>query len=601
MSRTLVDTRDALRRATREIEARRYPEALNHLWTVLEVVRMHDDELRSCLRMLAACYQATGRSRALSTIHLFLGNSGDAERVSNAPLDRARVATARKNYAQAAQHFEAAGWLGHAAIQFENAGNDRGARVLWERLADDARLKDDLYTAGLVRFNAARAAARLSDRDAARRGTIECMHLLCAAADQFEARGLRERAFDCWNVVLAIGREGRFENLAEGYLNSIRILREDGLWRYALTYYEDFQDLAVERRELHAAATLYREASEYCRRQSLRYGASYRLRGAETHALSGEQTLTAGGTAEMAENAFAAAIDAWSELGLYSKVRQAYARLATLDLPDKRKARYARLSERLAQVEDDRADIVPFPDAEKGEKAYPEVWRLDVLEWEQGGDAAETMAELMLDPRVSEPSRVRALVARLWQLGQIPPGQADARLGPEALASLAGYLGMTETYVALAPLEVLVQHTDPRVRIAVMRAVGRLYFKRSFVAVSRALIDASPEVRAEAIKTLDRFHFRHAFDPLSRIFRETRDPAVRRAALKSLGKVQSVEALELLIEVLRHGDPADKGEARDLLVRADHADANATLRRAAAAETGPIRQELDRILKARGG
>jgi hypothetical protein len=317
--------------------------------------------------------------------------------------------------------------------------------------------------------------------------------------------------------------------------------------------------------------------------------------------MAGEQTLSAGGTAEMAENAFAAAIDAWSELGLYSKVRHAYTRLAALDLPDKRKARYARLSERLSKVEDDRADVMPFPDAEKGDKAYPEVWRLDVIEWEQGGDAAETMAELMLDPRTSEPSRVRALVARLWQLGQPgQPGQEGQRLGPEALASLAGYLGSTETYVALAPLEALAGHSEARVRIAVMKAVGRLYFKRSFVAVSRGLSDESAEVRREAINTLGRFHFRHAFDPLSRIFRETRDPEVRRAALTSLGKVQSIEALELLIEVLRHGDPGDKSAARDLLVRADHADANATLRRIAAGETGAVRQELDRVLRARG-
>jgi hypothetical protein len=598
MSTRIVDTRDALRRAAREIDARRYAEALNHLWQVLDVARMHDDELRACLRALRASYGALGLGRAVATIDLFLGNAGDAERASTTPLDRARVASVRRDHLQAAQHFEAAGWLGHAAIQYEDGRHDRGARVLWERLAEDPRLRDDLYTAGLVRFNAARAAARLSDRDAARRQLIECMHLLCAAADQFEARGLRERAFDCWNVVLAIGREGRFENLAEGYLNSIRILREDGLWRYALTYYEDFQDLAVERRELHAAATLYREAADYCRRQSLRYAQSYRLRGADTHAQAGEAQLAAGGTAEMAENAFTAAIDGWSELGLYSRVRRAYERLSQLELPDKRRARYARLATRLAQVEDDRPDIVSFPDAEKGDKAYPEVWRLDVLEWEQGGDAAETMAELMLDPRVSEPSRVRALVARLWQLGQISRG---GPLPPDTLVTLAGYLGSTETYVSLAPLESLLTHPEPRVRSAVMKAVSRLYFKRSFVAIGRALTDDSPEVRREAIATLGRFHFRHAFDPLSRIFRETREPEVRRAALTSLGKISSIEAIELLVEVLRHGDSSDKSVARDALVRADHPDANATLRRIAAGETGTLRQELDRILRARGG
>ncbi len=600
MSRGMIDTRDALRRANRELEARRPNEALPHLWTILEVARMHDDELRSCLRALGACYQLLNKGRALATIHLFLGNTGEAERTSTLPLDRARIATVKRDHVGAARAFEEAGWLGHAAIQFELAGNDRAARVLWARLAEDPRLRDDLYTAGLVRFNEARAAARLGDRDAARRSSIECMHLLCAAADQFEARGLRERAFDCWNVVLAIGKEGRFENLAEGYLNSIRILREDGLWRYALTYYEDFQELAVQRGELHAAATLYREAAQYCRRQGLRYAGSYRLRGAETHAQAAEATLRSGGTAEMAENAYAAAIDAWSELGLYTNVGKAYDRLATLELPDKRKARYQRLGERLRKVGDDRSEIMPFPDAEKGDKAYPEVWRLDVIEWEQGGDAAETMAELMLDPRTSEPSRVRALVARLWQLGHAGQGPSGA-LGPEALAGLSGYLGSTETYVALAPLELLVRHGDPRVRIAAMKALGRLFFKRTFIALGAGLSDESSEVRREAINTLGRFHFRHAFDPLSRIFRETRDPEVRRAALTSLGKVQSIEALELLIEVLRHGDPGDKSVARDLLVRADHADANATLRRIAASESGAVRQELDRILRARGG
>ena len=76
------------------------------------------------------------------------------------------------------------------------------------------------------------------------------MHLLTSAADGFEAKGPRERAFDCYGVLLTIGREGSFENLAEGYLNCIRILREDGLKYYVLQYYEDFQKLAEERTEL---------------------------------------------------------------------------------------------------------------------------------------------------------------------------------------------------------------------------------------------------------------------------------------------------------------------------------------------------------------
>jgi hypothetical protein len=64
--------------------------------------------------------------------------------------------------------------------------------------------------------------------------------------------------------------------------------------------------------------------------------------------------------------------------------------------------------------------------------------------------------------------------------------------------------------------------------------------------------------------------------------------------------VQSVEALELLVEVLRNGDAADKTIAREQLVRAEHPDANATLRRIVASETGAVRQELERIVRSRG-
>ena len=95
MSGRPVDIREGLRRGARELESRRYPEALNQLWPVLESLRIVDDELRSCLRALRTAYQALGVTRAVATIELFLGNWSDAERASSAPLDRARVAASQ--------------------------------------------------------------------------------------------------------------------------------------------------------------------------------------------------------------------------------------------------------------------------------------------------------------------------------------------------------------------------------------------------------------------------------------------------------------------------------------------------------------------------
>ncbi|AKF03274.1 HEAT repeat domain-containing protein [Sandaracinus amylolyticus] len=595
-----IDKRQVERDANELVRAGRWEDALGKLWLLVDRSHVIDDEFRTYLRTMASCYEQLGRKRAAGAAWLFLGDLARATALAQSvPLDLARCAVTARDHAQAARWFESAGWLGHAAIQLELAKNDRGARVLWERLADDTRLRDDPYTQGLVRFNLGRACARLGDHDPARRQQVAAMHLLTAAADGFERQGLRERAFDCYGVLLTIGREGSFENLAEGYLNCVRILREDGLKYYVLQYYEDFQQLALQRRELHAAATLYREAAEFARRQSMPYARFYRAKGGETHMMAAERAIESGASAELAENSYAAAIDAYNELGLYSRVREIYSKLAALPLSDKRRARYARLAQRLKGMADDETPMPSFPDYLRMDTAYPEIWRLDVIEWEQAGDPAETMAEVVQDDKWPDFTRRRALLCRLAQLGS--PDSGAAALRPQTLSVLASHLGRVEIYAALAPLEKMLVHEDARVRAAVMRAVRQLFFKRSFVSIIKGLADEDASVRREALAAVQSLHFGHAFDPLSRIYRDAQDVETRRAALASIGKIPSIEAAELLIDVVRHGERHEKDIARDLLVRADHPDVGALLRKAHAAETGPARSDLERVLRARGG
>jgi hypothetical protein len=603
---TTLDKREALRRATRSLEARRPAEALVPLWQLIDRSHVVEDELSGYLRMMMNAYVQLEQPRAAATIALFLNDvRGAAQLSQGSPLDLARCAQFAGDHKSAAQYFESAGWLGHAAIQLEDDKNFRAARVLWEQLADDTRLRDTPYTQGLVRFNLARACARLADKAAARRHTIQAMHLLEAAADGFETQGMRERAFDCYQVIMTIGKEGSFENLAEGYLNCVRILREDNLKYYVLQYYEDFQQMALERKELHAAATLFREAADYARRQGMPYARHYQKRGGETHLSAAERTIADGGTAELAENSYAAAIDAFNELGLYSYVRDIYGKLSALPLSDKRRQRYSRLKERLAQMEDDRTPMASFPDYLRMDTAYPEIWRLDVIEWEQDGDPAETMAEVILDGTRDERgrhswkwpdfTRRRALLCRLAQL-QSP----SERLDEQTMQALATYLGRVEIYAALAPLEAMYEDESPVVRAAVMKAVRQLFFKRSFILVIAGLADPDKNVRREALLAVQALHFGHAFDPLSRIYREASDPEVRKAALTSIGKIPSVVAAELLIDVLRHGDRAERDIARDLLQRADHTEVTPLLMRAAAAETGAVRGEFEKVLRLRG-
>ena len=590
-----TDKREAWRRANALMEQNRPEQALPELWSLVDRSHVVDEEHVARLRLMGRAYAELQRPRAAATILLYLGQAEDALRMSSAPTDRARCEIHMGRRIDAAKHYEEAGWLGHAAIQLEEAGDDRGARVLWERLADNPALASEPYTQGLVRFNLGRACGRLGDRDAARKAVVQSMHLLEAAADGFETRGLRERAFDCYQVLLTLGKDGAFENLAEGYLNCIRILKEDNLKYYVLQYFEDFQELALERGELHAAATLFREAAEFTRRHNMPYERHYRERAAQTQVHAAKKMLAEGAMPEMAENAYAAAIDLFNDLGAYSAVREVYGELAQLDLSDKRRARYARLRNRLAEVPDEAGKSLAFPSYLRMDTAYPEIWRLDVVEWEQSGDAAETMGEVLQDPKWPDFTRRRALLCRLHQLGS-----GETHLSPETLVGLAQHLGRVEIYAALAPLEKLAKHTDARVRAACLTAVRSLFFKRSFVLVMQGLEDEDASVRREALEAVSKLHFGHAFDPLQRIYRTSPIPEVRRAALGSIGKIHSVEAAEMLIDVLRQGDPDEKRLVADLLSRAEQPEVDNLLRRAAAAETGSVQQSMQKILRARG-
>ncbi|MGH7295090.1 MAG: HEAT repeat domain-containing protein, partial [Polyangiaceae bacterium] len=439
---------------------------------------------------------------------------------------------------------------------------------LWSRLAHVTERGDDAYVAALVRFNLARCAKQCGDGRQSREAIVASVRLLEEAADHFESIGQRERAFDCFGVLVQIGREsGAFEDVLEGYVNCIRILREDHLKSFALRYYEESIATAMERGETSAAATLAREASDYARSLGLASASTgYSVRQAELWRALAKQHLARGAPPEIAENALLASILASGEVGQWAHVGALYRELSELDLEQTRREHYARVAGRYTTMKDEPLETSSaHAGAADQDTHFTEVWHVDVIEWEQQGSAAEACAEVLLDKRWPDLIRRKAMLARLTAL-PLESTRDDASIARvDARLRLAEQLAQLQLYAVLSPLERLFARDERRVKIAVLHALQTLFFKRSFVTVRAALRDRDGPVAEQACKAVEALYFQHAVDPLSRILRESPDPAPRASALKALARIDMVEAAEILLGVLEHGAPAERMAALSAL------------------------------------
>ncbi|MGO8993276.1 MAG: HEAT repeat domain-containing protein [Polyangiaceae bacterium] len=503
------------------------------------------------------------------------------------PVDRARTLAAMGDNLTAAREMENAGLAASAAIYREKGTDWRGARALWSRLshvgtgvhagpADGAHAPGaplsapGEYIAALVQFNLGRCALACDDAHQARDAFVAAVRLLEEAADEFESTGLRERAFDCFQVLVEIGRASRqFEHVLEGYINCIRILREDHLKYYALQYYEEAVTAAKEVSEFSAAATIAREASEYAR--SLGMGAAsahYVLDQAELWRSTAKQHDERGAPPEIAENSLLAAILAFGQVGQFARVGALYRGLSLMDLEPSRKTHYARASHRYDGVRDEPLNAAPIPAHLRHDSHVVEVWHVDLVEWEQKGSASEACADVLLDKRWPDPLRRRAMLARLTALGvEEPTDAAPPAAGPSPLSTAARRVRLTEElaqlplYAVLSPLEKLFARPEREVRLAVLAAMQSLHFKRSFVTVTAGLRDRDPAVVNQAARTLEDLVFPHAFDPLARVVRESANEQVRASALRAIARIDTPAAAEFLLGVIEHGAPVDRTAA----------------------------------------
>ncbi len=632
--RPLHELRDEARSALSRGDLVRARDAL---WGALQHTIAREEDYVAMTGELRDVLSRMGDHRGALTASWYAGTEqSQRPLVSHVPpIDRARTLLAwadreadaerqKRLYARAADEYEAGGLVAQAAIARERGQDFGRARALWSRLAQILSSSGaDFYAAGLARFNLARTSLRTGDAAAAREAVFGSVHLLEEAADRYETIGQRERAFDCYQVLIAIGREsGAFEHVLEGYVNVIRILREDHLRYYALQSYEDAVAAAEKQGETSAAATLSREMAAYARKEGLPAVANFAMM---TQARLWQEVSAAalrrGAPTEIGENALLAAVIAFGEAGQYRKVGDVYRGLAELPLEESRKKHYGRAGARYVDAQDLPIDAAPLPAHLRHEVGFPEVWHVDLVEWEQAGSASQAAGDVVLDPsQWSEVTRRRAMLARLTALsledqeakvgaargsgggaplgGAQPPGVGSV---PAAtVVALADQLSTVELYTILSPLEHLFRRPEAAVRVAVVKALARFLYKRTFITLREALSDADPSVVREAAKALEELRFPHAFDPLARIYRESQSAAVRASAVRALSKIDTFEAAEMLLGIIRHDGSEERAAAVEALKRARGMKFIDLARGGLSELSGPAQAAVREVLQGRG-
>jgi hypothetical protein len=600
--RTFSSIESTADQAEAYVQQGRWKDAEQHYRELIGQTHVINYEYDDWLRRLGEIYRHLGRSRESAFVYLYLHyfDMARAQLVGNEHVAvRARLAETEKKWHEAAQLYQQAQLPVHAAVMFEKAKQAPEAATAWKALVHHAGLVHRPYEAALVHFNYGLAAVRLDPKSGeARRALVESQRKLEQVADDFEQTGELERAFDCFQILLKLGKESaQFENLAEGYVNCIRVLRDDNLKFYVLQYYEDFIKLALERSELHAAATLYQEAAAFAARAGLPYDRHYQHKSALTWMKCAEKFLETGVPVQMIENALLAAASQHSAVGDYPSVRECFDRLAGLELTDRARKRFQTIAQRYKGLASPPVELPGLPDYLKQQHAYADIWFVDLLEWEMDGDPFAVAASIVGDLRYPNGIRRRALVVLLT----LADAQArNAQNEVETLVQVADALGHLQSYAALSPLEKLFGSSEPPIRKAAVHALRLLFFKRSFVILRKALGDPDAQVREAALVALGGLNFPHAFNPLARIYRESSDPRVRTAALQSIGKIQTVEAGEFLVMVLRQESGHLREAAHAALQHLDNPDVLPILRQHHEIETNPqVRDTLGQLLGAR--
>lgn len=534
-------------RALTLANAANYAEAIPLLRELLRFTYVVDFEYDDWLRALADSTKATGQPIAAGYIYLYLHYFDLADacfQTAQSVVDLALCAEVRGDHARAAELYSKADQPIRAAMNLEYADDWTAAVAAWELARDRIDAGSDAYAHALATVNLALALRRSGDVGRTRDLLVEAIIVIEGLADEWEGHGLIDESLGAYHVLCLIGQtQQRFENLAEGYCNAIRLLREQGQTYRVFRYYAALTRFGENLSEDHAVATLHREAADYAVRTGTMYQNFYLNQAAEAYARVAEHTSARGDFPELAENAYLAAIDAYNQMGDVGSVERCYTNLSALALDNDRTVRYRRLAAETSTMPRQRVELYPPSRLLLTPPELPAVWRDDLSEWESGEGAMAVLTNIVWNLEFGDVARRHALNLILYHRDLA--GQ-DASDNPALLKEIAQAMGGLRYTVAYKTLRRLVEDRHASVRTAVMVSAARMGHPKGLSLLEIGLTDASEEVRDAALAGLASHNYPDAYDHLVRIFQDHATPEVQRTVLETLAQCRTFEAAEFL-------------------------------------------------------
>ncbi|MHC4597537.1 MAG: HEAT repeat domain-containing protein [Planctomycetota bacterium] len=173
--------------------------------------------------------------------------------------------------------------------------------------------------------------------------------------------------------------------------------------------------------------------------------------------------------------------------------------------------------------------------------------------------------------REAPDGKVRAAAAALLARGGwVKPSRealVAALADPDPFVRVEAVRAMAADTV-VSPLKKALVHSDSRVRVAAVKALGRVRGPAAVRALAEALGDGDPDVACRAAAVLGGFHTRSIARVLGTALREAGGPfRVRRTLIRSIESVEGREAVPDLLAVLADPDLALRAEAAVVLGR----------------------------------